>query len=72
MYGEEKFIRASAAKRSRAMSWPRMRMVPAVGISRPSSIAIVVVLPAPLPPSNPSVRPAPKRNPTPSTASTLS
>ena len=33
-------------------------MLPAVGISRPSSIAIVVVLPAPLPPSSPTVAPA--------------
>ena len=31
---------------------------PAVGISRPSSMAMVVVLPAPLPPSRPTVAPA--------------
>ena len=32
-------------------------MLPAVGISSPSSMAMVVVLPAPLPPSSPTVRP---------------
>ncbi len=39
--------------RGRARGW-----CPAVGISRPSSMAMVVVLPAPLPPSRPSVAPA--------------
>ena len=70
IYGDEKFIRANAANRSVAMSCPRIRIDPALGISSPSSIAIVVVFPAPLPPSNPSVCPAPTENPIPSTART--
>src|SRR5437870_5668627 len=40
------------------MSWPSTWMLPAVGISSPSSMASVVVLPAPLPPSKPTVAPA--------------
>ena len=36
-------------------------MRPALGISRPSSMAIVVVLPAPLPPSSPTVSPGATR-----------
>ena len=34
------------------MSVPSTVMLPAVGFSRPSSMAMVVVLPAPLPPSS--------------------
>ncbi len=51
-------MRASAANRSRAMSWPSTLIEPAVGTSRPSNMAMVVVLPAPLPPSSPTVAPA--------------
>src|SRR5476649_1394722 len=39
------------------MSIPSTWISPTVGSSRPSSIAIVVVLPAPLPPSRPSTAP---------------
>src|ERR1700681_4798613 len=39
------------------MSMPRMEISPAVGSSRPSSMEMVVVLPAPLPPSSPSTAP---------------
>src|SRR5690349_20014037 len=39
------------------MSIPSTWMSPAVGSSRPSSMAMVVVLPAPLPPSRPSTAP---------------
>src|SRR5256885_1531233 len=39
------------------MSTPSTSMSPAVGSSRPSNMAMVVVLPAPLPPSSPSTAP---------------
>ena len=51
------------------MSSPKMRMRPAVGSSRPSSIDSVVVLPAPLPPSSAAVTPAGTAKSMPSTAS---
>jgi hypothetical protein len=50
-------MRARAAKRSRAMSWPRTSIRPPLGTNSPSSMAIVVDLPAPLPPSSPTVAP---------------
>src|SRR5690242_14069054 len=37
------------------MSWPRMAALPAVGFSRPVSILIVVVFPAPLGPRKPTI-----------------
>ena len=43
------------------MSSPSTRIVPAVGVSTPSSIDSVVVLPAPLPPSSAVVVPAAHR-----------
>ena len=52
------------------MSRPSTVIDPAEGISRPSSIEIVVVLPAPLPPSSPIVRPGATLNVSPSTAVT--
>src|SRR5690554_4826979 len=53
------------------MSWPSTSTVPDVGISRPSSIEIVVVLPAPLPPSRATVVPRATVKSRPATASTL-
>ena len=51
------------------MSSPSIRTAPAVGSNRPSSIAKVVVLPAPLPPSSAAVAPRATLKPIPSTAS---
>ena len=51
-------IRARAAKRSFAMSWPSATTLPLLGTSRPSIMAMVVVLPAPLPPNSPQISPA--------------
>jgi hypothetical protein len=39
------------------MSWPSAVTRPEVGTSRPEQHAMVVVLPAPLPPSSPQVAP---------------
>src|SRR6202012_3498017 len=39
------------------MSWPSTMARPTVGTTRPMIIAMVVVLPAPLPPSRPTVQP---------------
>ena len=47
---------------------PNIRTVPAVGVTSPISIAIVVVLPAPLPPSRPVIEPRSSANEIPSTA----
>src|SRR5476649_2825920 len=52
------------------MSMPSTWISPAVGSSRPSSIEIVVVLPAPLPPSRPSTAPRGTANVRSSTATT--
>jgi hypothetical protein len=52
------------------MSQPSTVMAPAVGVSTPSSIDSVVVLPAPLPPSSAVVVPARTENDTSRTAST--
>jgi hypothetical protein len=43
-------------------------MVPEVGVVSPISIAMVVVLPAPLPPSSPVIEPGGSANEIPSTA----
>ncbi len=43
-------------------------MVPEVGVTSPMIIAMVVVLPAPLPPSSPVTEPAGRLNEMPSTA----
>ena len=40
------------------MSAPNTRTVPAVGVTSPMIMAMVVVLPAPLPPSSPVIEPA--------------
>ena len=50
-------MRGSTACRWRAMSTPRISTVPAVGSKSPSSIEMVVVLPAPLPPRRPVTLP---------------
>src|SRR5262249_4604366 len=50
------------------MSQPRMRIVPEVGATRPIIMAIVVVLPAPLPPSKPTIWPDSMENEPPATA----
>src|SRR6516165_4062189 len=50
------------------MSQPRMRIVPDVGATRPIIMAIVVVLPAPLPPSKPTIWPGSMENEMPATA----
>jgi len=42
-----------ASSGARARSWPQMVTVPADGCSRPASILMVVVLPAPLGPRKP-------------------
>ena len=52
------------------MSQPSTEIAPAVGVSTPSSIDSVVVLPAPLPPSSAVVVPARTANEMPLTAST--
>ena len=41
----------------RVQSTPEMEALPAVGSVRPSSISVVVVLPAPLGPSRPNTSP---------------
>ncbi len=43
-------------------------MVPDVGITRPMIIAMVVVLPAPLPPTSPVIEPTGKANEMPASA----
>ncbi len=53
------------------MSAPSTRTSPDVGTTSPISIAIVVVLPAPLPPSNAVVVPRASAKSMPSTAVTL-
>ena len=53
------------------MSSPSTVIEPAVGVSTPSSIDSVVVLPAPLPPSSAVVVPRRTAKETPLTASTL-
>ena len=50
------------------MSRPSTRTVPEVGVTRPISIAIVVVFPAPLPPSRPVIVPRGSANEMPATA----
>jgi len=51
-------MRGNAPWRSVTMSWPSTRTMPEVGSSRPSSMEMVVVFPAPLPPSSPVTAPA--------------
>src|SRR5215470_17597030 len=50
------------------MELPKIRISPEVGVIRPRIIWIVVVLPAPLGPSIPTISPRSIRNDTPSTA----
>src|SRR5262249_25793720 len=50
------------------MDLPKIRISPEVGVIRPRIIWIVVVLPAPLGPSIPTISPRSIRNDTPSTA----
>ena len=53
-----------------AGSVPSTRTAPDVGARKPSSISMVVVLPAPLGPSTATISPASTVNDTPRTAST--
>src|SRR5438270_12606515 len=59
---------ALAASGSRARSWPLMATRPAVGLRRPATMRMVVVLPAPLGPRKPWISPAGTERLTPSTA----
>jgi hypothetical protein len=52
------------------MSAPSTVTLPEVGVTSPMIIAIVVVLPAPLPPSSPVTEPGGNRKLMPSTAAT--
>ena len=54
-------MRCSTLWRSRAMSAPNTRASPEVGTTSPISMEMVVVLPAPLPPSSAVIEPARKR-----------
>src|SRR5512147_2883370 len=68
-YTAAKLVRASACARRRAMSTPSMRMTPEVGSSTPRIMLMVVVLPAPLGPSRPTISLRRTSNEMPSTAS---
>src|SRR5215471_9462869 len=57
-----------ACSGSAARSWPLMVMRPAVGLSSPAIMRMVVVLPAPLGPRNPWISPGATERLTPSTA----
>src|SRR5262245_49394728 len=57
-----------AASGALARSWPSISTRPAVGLSRPAIIRIVVVLPAPLGPRNPWISPSATSRLTPFTA----
>ena len=46
-----------AASGSVSMSWPQMLAVPLVGVMKPASMRMVVVLPAPFGPRKPSTSP---------------
>src|SRR5438045_4926232 len=61
-------IRRFAASGSASMSWPQITAVPLVGARKPVIIFIVVDLPAPLGPRNPSTSPSGTLNDTSSTA----
>jgi hypothetical protein len=61
-------VRASACARRRATSQPSIDTLPEVGSSTPSTMLIVVVLPAPLGPKSPTISPRATRNETSSTA----
>ena len=52
------------------MCAPSTVTVPEVGVTSPMIMAMVVVLPAPLPPSSPVIEPGARRNEMPSTAVT--
>src|SRR6185503_12843075 len=53
------------------IAWPRIVAEPAVGRSRPISVRIVVVLPAPFGPTKPKIWPRATENVTPRSASTF-
>src|SRR5262245_50185906 len=59
---------ALAASGSRARSWPSISTRPAVGLSSPAIIRMVVVLPAPFGPRKPWISPGSTSRLTPSTA----
>src|SRR4029079_5735523 len=61
-------VHPSARDRSRARSRPSIAIDPAAGSSTPRSMLMVVVFPAPLAPSNPTISPRATSNDTPSTA----
>ncbi|MNW09520.1 hypothetical protein D3C71_2065310 [compost metagenome] len=63
-------MRGNAAWRWRTMSTPSTSTVPEVGSRSPSSMEMVVVLPAPLPPRSPVTDPAATVKEMPSTAVT--
>jgi len=68
MYVDEKFTCCRIASRCVERSIPNIRMDPAVGVTSPRSIWIVVVLPAPFGPNNPRISPGLISNDTSSTA----
>src|SRR5215468_2198504 len=57
-----------AASGSRARSWPSISTRPAVGLSSPAIMRMVVVLPAPFGPRKPWISPGATERLTPSTA----
>src|SRR5262245_7268293 len=57
-----------AASGSRARSWPSISTLPAVGLSRPAIMRMVVVFPAPFGPRQPWISPGATSRLTPSTA----
>ena len=64
-------MRGKMSYRCAASDKPNNSMLPAVGVRTPSSMEMVVVLPAPLPPSSPTVSPGATENVIPRTASTV-
>ena len=61
-------MRRFIAAASRDMSMPKTVIVPESGLTKPSMHSSVVVLPAPLGPSNPNISPSRTLKDTPSTA----
>ena len=70
-YGLSKFIRCSTRWRCRGISAPSTVTRPEVGCTRPMMEAMVVVLPAPLPPSSAVQVPGSSANEMASTAVTV-
>jgi len=57
LYQTKQDVLVFAASGSVAMSWPQMLARPAVGVTKPANIRMVVVLPAPFGPRKPSTSP---------------